>query len=329
MTLPNDLNIFAPGVKLLKTVVDEEAIFLNMAWSPNGKTLALASYYYGFATVDIDSLVLDWHLIGGFGGVNDIAWSPKGDEVACICADGTLLRYSLSAESKNWKERITQLDRGPSTDRVTWSSDGQLLAVAGEYEVSVWDASTGELRTRLPAESRALPIFFADSRRLLCLAGLQTASLAVWDALTGAKIQEFNNIHLENGQMLGHQGPAVALALSLDERLIATGGYDSHITLWEVGTGQPIHDLPQSHGKISSLAFSPDGLFLVGTSTDNVMRIWSGSARRDWQQVVQLPDFGGGWTGGVAFHPSRPILATGAQGGHTIHFWEYNSSAWR
>jgi WD40 repeat protein len=151
--------------------------------------------------------------------------------------------------------------------------------------------------------------------------------LVVSDAVTGKEIQEFNNVYLENGQMIGHQGPAVALTLSPDERLVATGGFDSYVTLWEVETGQPIREMRHPQGKILSLAFSPDGAFLVGTSTDNIMRVWS--AARDWKQVVQLPDFGGGWYGGAAFHPTKPILATGAQGGHAIHFWEYNTSAWR
>lgn len=325
MTLPNDLNVFAPGLKLLKTMEFESAMFRSLSWSPDGSSLAgPAESTTGFYKIGIETFSIGWHPIGT--PVRDIAWSPESDSIACLLMDGTLYLYSSPDKKALWRA-----ENKSTSSNVTWSPDGQILivtsppGVSSVGETAVWDARTGQTMTRLHAKSYARPVFFADSRRLVCAAQSSTTPLTTWDVTTGLRVQEFNNVYLQNGDYLGMYTPVELLALSFDERLIASGGY--MVAIWDVQSEKPIKNLFHPKGKLESLAFSPAGEYLVGTSQDNILRIWA--ARKDWQQVVQLPDFGGGWKGGAAFHPTKPILATGAQGGHAIHFWEYNSSAWR
>lgn len=322
MTLPNDLNIFAPGLKLVKTMTFEWTKFRSLTWSPDGSTLAgPALDSTGFYTIDLDNFSAHAHPPNT--PVWDIAWSPDSDSLACTLMDGTLYLYSLPNKKALWWAEVGNT----ACINVTWSPDGRILATSrvDREELTVWDAKTGEIMNQFRARSEARPVFFTDSRRLLCAEHSSTTPLTIWDIATGVRIQEFNNIYFENKDYLGQYTPVYLLALSSEERLIASGGY--MVSIWDVQSGKPIKNLFDSKGKLESLAFSLGGGYLVGTAEDNILRIWS--ARKGWQQVVQLPDFGGGWKGGAAFHPTRPILATGAQGGHAFHFWEYNSSAWR
>lgn len=322
MTTQDVLNIYAPGLTLLKTVDLGDDIVCNLAWSPNGHKLALARNQ--LAIVDRETWEMNWFHIGFAGGVSDISWSPDNDSVACVCFDRRIVLYSLR------EQRIVRQfnDQGTYPGRsVAWSSNGQFLAIGGRLEepkVSIWNVSTGE-GTQLLGKSAA-HVFFGDSRRLACIAMNGMTPLIIWDVMTGVQLQQFHNYNVDN-ILMGQWGPVSAIALSPDERLLATGGFDRAVTLWSVGTGDPVYSFEQAHGRIKDLAFSPDNSFLAGISDDNILRIWS--SEKDWQQVVQLPDLSGGWHGGVAFHPSQNILATGGQNGHTVHFWKYDPYAWR
>src|SRR5437588_839073 len=55
-----------------------------------------------------------------------------------------------------------------------------------------------------------------------------------------------------------------AVAVSADGTLLATGGTDAVVRLWDVGTGRPHGSPLTGHAeRIFSLAFSPDGRTLV------------------------------------------------------------------
>ena len=61
----------------------------------------------------------------------------------------------------------------------------------------------------------------------------------------------------------GHIAPVYAVAVSPDNKLLASGGSDGNIKLWNIETGQEIRTLASQPTFISSLAFSPDGKTLA------------------------------------------------------------------
>src|SRR5262245_50936108 len=61
----------------------------------------------------------------------------------------------------------------------------------------------------------------------------------------------------------GHTDGAQAVAFSPDGKLLASGGFDNTIKLWEVGTGRMLRTLVC---KVKSIAFSPDGRTLASAS---------------------------------------------------------------
>jgi hypothetical protein len=56
----------------------------------------------------------------------------------------------------------------------------------------------------------------------------------------------------------GHQSAIFDTALSLDGRVLATGGQDRSIHLWDPITGKSLGILPGHKGNITTLSFSPD-----------------------------------------------------------------------
>jgi WD40 repeat protein len=74
--------------------------------------------------------------------------------------------------------------------------------------------------------------------------------------------------------MTGHKDALHALALSPDSKLLATGGYDQQIKLWDIGTGKELRTLKGHHGCINGLSFRSDGKILASASADRTVKLW-------------------------------------------------------
>ena len=84
----------------------------------------------------------------------------------------------------------------------------------------------------------------------------------------------------------GHTAPLTRVAFSPDGQLLASGGEDAKVVLWDSITGEQQRELTWNkgklfdlifswdEGKLLDLAFSPDGSMLATTSDDGKVRLW-------------------------------------------------------
>ncbi|GET40872.1 WD-40 repeat protein [Microseira wollei NIES-4236] len=56
--------------------------------------------------------------------------------------------------------------------------------------------------------------------------------------------------------------------------MLASGGMDRMIKLWNLKTGQEIRTISGHAGGVISVTMSPDGKTLVSGSTDGIIKIW-------------------------------------------------------
>ncbi len=68
--------------------------------------------------------------------------------------------------------------------------------------------------------------------------------------------------------------PVNALALSPDGRMIAGGGDDGSLRVWETDTGNRIGEAQGPFGKFESIVFDPSGRFLAATHTSGRAELW-------------------------------------------------------
>ena len=125
------------------------------------------------------------------------------------------------------------------------------------------------------------------------------------------------------GVVQGQDAEVACMALSPDGTLLATGGSEKTVTLWDIGASNaepvatavrdaafrvtPRSTLAGHTSSVFCLAFSRDGRWLASGSHDNTARLWSVA---DGSPKAVLAEHTGA-VRAVAFSPDGKRLATG------------------
>ncbi|MEV6844046.1 WD40 repeat domain-containing protein [Actinoplanes sp. NPDC051411] len=125
-----------------------------------------------------------------------------------------------------------------------------------------------------------------------------------------------------HGQLRGHAGLVPTVAFQPGGYLLASGGQDGEIILWDAARRQRTGQLPGHRLAVRSLQFSPDGTRLASASSDGTVMIWDVARRR---AVRTLTGHTGAVTG-LAFSPDGTRLAsTGVD--RTVRLWRVADGA--
>jgi uncharacterized caspase-like protein len=112
-------------------------------------------------------------------------------------------------------------------------------------------------------------------------------------------------------ELAGHPRAVNALAFSPDGKLLASGGRDNLVKLWNAETGAQVRSFSGHTDAVMAVDFSPDGKQLASSGLNQQVMLWdvrSGLALRS------LPTFSGGATftiHSLAFSPDGKLLAAG------------------
>lgn len=151
------------------------------------------------------------------------------------------------------------------------------------------------LRERNEARRQAQ---IADIRRLAALASVAGAeglperqmllALEAWAAeraagtLVSTEVEQALHDALlgpESTPLLGHEERIVAMAISPDQRRVATASADETARVWSAGGGGEPVVLRGHKALVHSVAFHPEGSHLVTASDDGTARVWSTDGR--------------------------------------------------
>ncbi len=115
---------------------------------------------------------------------------------------------------------------------------------------------------------------------------------------------------------LDHEAEVTCLAFSYGGNLLASGGWDNAVYLWDVASRSKVACLTGHSGMISSVAFSPDDKYVASSSRDGTIRVWGVKTREECACLH-------GHTGPVnvtVFLPDGKTLVSGGDD-NTVRIW--------
>ncbi len=233
------------------------------------------------ATADKDTVRLwdakEGHAIRAFTSndkwIRHLVFTPDGHRLVSTGSGGVLHVWDVASGKE-----LRTMPCVPSTTAVEISPNSRWLAVATgqlkvgkSYEVILWDLATGEEKRRfsmIQNNSANRLTFSADGDLLVAVGGGRGISnegeVQVWD-LTDNK---------QRRSLQGHKSRVFSVAISPDNRMLATGDQKGELFLWELASGRKRHRFVGHESWIRSLAFSPDGHSLASSSVDAPVYVW-------------------------------------------------------
>ncbi|SOE79098.1 WD40 repeat [Streptomyces sp. OV198] len=214
------------------------------------------------------------------------------------------------------KHRLTG-QRG-AVSSVAFSPDGRTLATGStsDDQLWLWDTRTGRLGRTFNGQSEATALVaFSPDGQTLTTAGNFGHGVDLWNVTTGHA--RMNPLAYPEAADWESQGAATE-AFTADGRILAVGGEDGTLQLWDTRTGRLRRSLAgHAHG-VRSVAFSPDGRTLASGDDDGSVRLWdmtlgaSNSVLADPRMKADL----------MAFSPDAGTLATASISGLGAYLWD-------
>ncbi len=314
-----------------------------VAWSPDGKTLAVREFYEPFYPIRIGhggEAIRLWDMAKGqvkqtlaespnkegphFG---DVVFSPDGKLIATTVREAVILPNGggrIRDTTRVWDAKTLALkhtlDAEAGVHGIAFSPDGKWLAgVNGGSRprvLSLWKAETGALeRTLETGETIPTHLAFSADSKTLVIGGQKpdfSGEVQLWDA------QAWKLKHV-----LKLEKVVMTVAFSANGKMVASASADDFVRLWDARTAKLIHSLK---GGAYNVAFSPDSQTVAAGWKDGKIRLWdvqTGTLKEKLKGHA-ASIFSDIWS--IAFSPDGKTLASTGQD-ETVRLWSISSPA--
>ena len=206
-------------------------------------------------------LTLDFSRDGQWLATGGGVPSRSGELKIWNVADGKLIREIKDAHAE-------------TVFAVRFSPDGkQLASAAGDRLIKVFDAQTGEVIRRLAGHAgQVLGLGWKADGKMLISGGSDNV-LKLWDVEQGLPLRTMKGTTYQIG---AYKRDITAVAfIGESEQILAASG-DGTVRLHRTTSDNDILTFAGSKGYQHSIAATPDGRFVIATSSDGSLRVWSG-----------------------------------------------------
>jgi eukaryotic-like serine/threonine-protein kinase len=336
------LKIWNTSTGDLEKAIDLDEIVTDVAYSPDGRLLAGATFTGWIGLWDPVTGVQRETMSGHRGEIQRIDFSPDGRRLVSGGRDRVIRIWDIPMGSLHVELRGHESGIGD----VGFAPDGHHLASVGLHdgEVKFWESERApesiELRSG-PLSPGSMPTFgleFGRDGRVL-FAAQAAGAVEAWDVGRNTSLFRIENKE-GNGRGWAVFGPGSGVLATLDDKLsivlrnpsdgakirtldssegsgvaafspdgrflVGGSGRVNSIRVWEVGTGRLVAVLDGHTQPVGCLAFSPDGGKLVSGSFDTSVRIWDFPSRKE----VKVYHGHSAAIAGIAIHPDGQSVAS-------------------
>ena len=313
------------GGRRVASFAGEASPVQTLAFSPDGKRLAMASYsdrihVYLLGDEKSSPEDVEPQVIRARGSrVTALAFTPDGSRLVVATSDGGASLHDLAAD----REPIELGGHPFAIWSIAFERNGSRMA-AGSWDgtIKLWNATTWEPLQSLKKHEESVAAMLFDGERRLLSAGLDGRLLAwlpevssfnpygtiagrddsVWTAVyspdgkrlfVGGRGNRFELWDVESHTLAvtrtGHPTTRCA-AFSPDGATLATGGDDGAVFLCDARTGQTRTTLLRHPGAVSALIFVEGGQALISACDGGVVKVWdtsTGNEKASWHEHEQ------------------------------------------
>ncbi len=285
----------------------------GLGFSPDGQTLATATANHSVKLWGINGTLL--HTLSGHqGSVFAVSFSPQGHLLVTGSTDKTAKIWRIEPNSPTPPILLQTITaHTKEISDISFSPDGEILATAS-YDNQV------KLWKITPTGTAEL---------LTTLTGHQSGVSTVNFAPNGQTLATASGdgrvkLWTRDGELINafkaHDNVVTRVIWSPNGNLLGTASEDQRVKLWSVYDSTLLKTLTAHSAAVWDIAWSPDGKTLASASGDNTTMLWNPEIRlievfQGHQDLVNM----------VSFSPDGEILASGSRD-NTVQLWQQNGT---
>ncbi|XP_047119397.1 striatin-3 isoform X2 [Schistocerca piceifrons] len=268
------------------------------------------------ASLDVEPL---YTFRGHTGPVLCLAMTATGEQCYSGGLDGNIHCWNLPCTNI---DPYDSFDPGVLTGSMEGHTDAvwglsiqsqqlQLLSCSADGTVKLWSpTSKMPLLSTYTSEQDGAPTsvdFIRDEQNRM-VAAYNSAHCVIFDIETGKQLLRLETSPEVDNNVMGRQINCVVAHPLLP--LTITAHEDRHIRFFDNTTGKLVHSMVAHLDSVTSLAVDPNGLYLLSGSHDCSIRLWNLENKTCVQEITAHRKKFDESIFDVAFHPSRPYIAS-------------------
>ncbi len=303
--------------------VDDRWRIVQREYFMQNAKLRCASYHpsTSLLTVCFDNGLFSLYEVPSFSNIHSLSMASSPISAVAVNQTGEWLAFGSSktgqllvwehASESNILKQSSHLD---AMTTLTYSPDStRIITGADDGLLKIWDVSSGFHIATFTEHTSAVTAAAYSKRGNILFTSSLDGSVRAWDMLRYRNFRTFTA-----PQRLSFS----CLAIDPSAEVVCAASHDSFdIHLWSVQTGALLDQLSGHEGPVATLAFTPDGRYLVSGSWDHTIRVWSIFDRSQTSESLQLMSD----LLSIAIRPDSAQIAASALDG-SITFWNLNTS---
>ncbi|KAL2333481.1 hypothetical protein Fmac_014694 [Flemingia macrophylla] len=204
------------------------------------------------------------------GPIFSLKWNKKGDYLLTGSCDQTAIVWDVKAEE--WKQQF-EFHSGPTLD-VDWRNNVSFATSSTDNMIYVCKVG----------ENHPIKTFAGHQGEVNCVKWDPTGSLLascsdditakIWSMKQDTYLHDLRE-HSKEIYTIRWSPTGPGTNNPNQKLVLASASFDSTVKLWDVELGKLIYSLDGHRHPVYSVAFSPNGEYLVSGSLDKSMHIWS------------------------------------------------------
>src|SRR5690606_22051604 len=192
-----------------------------------------------------------------------------------VSGDGSLVAFAAPQGHVVVRELVedggalhVRVDAKPGRIETHLGPDGRLLATLHPDGLRLWDLESDRM---LPGADPNLSTLAIDPAGAIAALGYRGGHVRVRSASELSRA----GVRADAIDYIGHRGHVTSLDVDASRALIASGGANGLVRIWDLASVAPTkHFMRHPAGPIEAVELSPDGRW-VASAGDYVARVWS------------------------------------------------------